>query len=132
MAELGGGIALVVGQKDQHILVSLPLAGCPPGFQLRAGERVVVVNEADGLSARPLIVTRRAKLSAQDLADTSTVNVAGERHPVQAASQLGWSSAEGKPAEPGEYDVFLVDSETAEGPRQVIASRAVNPAAGKQ
>jgi hypothetical protein len=132
MAELGGGVASVVEQKDQKILVSVPLAGIPPGFRLRPGEKVVLVNEASGLVARPLIVTRRVKMTARDLEQAdNAVDIEGERYAVQSASQLGWASAEGKQVKPGEYEVFIVES-SAQGPKQIIASRPVNPGTAKR
>ena len=132
MAELGGGIASVVEHKERQVLVSVPVGGIPADFRLRAGDRVVLVNEAAGLVARPLIVSRRARLTAEDLADSAVVKVSGEVHSVQKGSQLGWLSAEGGLAAPGEYDVFVVDSASAEGPKQIIASRPVNPATRKR
>lgn len=130
MAELGGPVASVVEQQEQKVTVSVPLAGCPPGFRLRAGERVVLVNEGSGTVARPLIVSRRVKATPRVVGDV--VEIEGERYPVQAAAQIAGASTEGQPAKPGEYDVFFVEAGSAAGPKQVIASRPANPRAGRR
>jgi hypothetical protein len=51
----GGGVATVIKQDGNRVLVSVPMAGFPPGFQLRPGERVVLVTEPSGPAARPLV-----------------------------------------------------------------------------
>jgi hypothetical protein len=92
--------------------LSVPMAGFPPGFQLRAGERVVLVTEEEGQVARPLVRVRRG---SQVQSDPAGLKVDNQPYAFQESSVR----EEGA----GPSDVFIVDRGSASGPEQVIAVR---------
>lgn len=52
----GARITTVTRQhEDDHVLVSLPMVGFPPGFWLRPGDQVVLEHEETGPVVRPLV-----------------------------------------------------------------------------
>src|SRR5688500_16518990 len=51
-----GPIATVSRQEGDKIIIAIPLRGCPAGFKLRQGDKVVVAYDPEGTSARPLRV----------------------------------------------------------------------------
>lgn len=119
-----GHVVTVVGQEGQSVLVAIPMAGFPEGFQLAPGARVVLVRTRSGLAARPLsravrvrvppeVLERRAGANLVDGKELQEATVVGEQPPVEGA--------------PDEDLVWVVDSGDAEGPQQVIAIRRANP-----
>lgn len=107
------GTTLVAGQEGDRVLVSLPMVGFPEGFQLRRGERVVLVEEESGLAVRPLLLKPRI-LPAEESASS-------ERLKVQKATVHADMPASDR-APPGSTMVFEVDPGELEEP-QVIAVR---------
>jgi hypothetical protein len=119
-----GHVVTVVGQEGQSVLVAIPMAGFPEGFQLAPGARVVLVRTRSGLAARPLsravrvrvppeVLERRAGANLVDGKELQEATVVGEQPPVEGA--------------PDEDLVWVVDSGDTEGPQQVIAIRRANP-----
>lgn len=113
MAGERGGVTSVTRQEEDRVLVSLPMVGFPPGFKLRPGERVVVVNEPSGPAVRPLV---RAEVVSGEQAQQERLEVQGTTLQAQAATVRGEDDAE-------EHVVWYVDPGSAEGPAQIIASR---------
>ena len=120
-AEHGGGVATVVQQEGDRVLISVPLVGFPRGFQLRPGQRVALIQEPGGTVARPLVIAKTVKANQQKIA-TGTLDIDGQPHVLQAASVRG-EPAPGERADPDAYEVWVVDQGSAEGPKQIIAIR---------
>ena len=112
MAGESGRTATVMQQEGDRVLLSVPMVGFPPGFQLRAGERVVLVDEEAGPAVRPLVRSHRVP----DVPKGDRLDVEGQAHAMQEATVRGEESTEG-------HVVWVVDSGTAKGPGQVIAVR---------
>jgi hypothetical protein len=120
-AEHGGGVATVVQQEGDRILISVPLVGFPRGYQLRPGQRVALVQEPTGTVARPLVTAKTVKATPERIA-AGTVDIGGQPHTLQPASVRG-ELAPGERPEPDQYEVWIVDQGSAEGPKQIIAIR---------
>jgi hypothetical protein len=97
-----------------HVHVSIPLVGFPEGFVLRPGERVMVMVEDSGLAARPLVETVVIPDSFEDSALRESMDINGVPHTLQAAtiSEVGRGTV-----------VWVVDSGSATGPKQIVATR---------
>jgi hypothetical protein len=120
-AEHGGGVATVVQQEGDRILISVPLVGFPRGYQLRPGQRVALVQEPTGTVARPLVTAKTVKATPEKIA-AGTVDIGGQPHMLQPASVRG-ELVPGERPEPDQYEVWIVDQGSAEGPKQIIAIR---------
>lgn len=55
MAGEYGRLTSITQQDGDRVLVSLPMVGFPPGYQLQPGARVVVVLEENGPAVRPAV-----------------------------------------------------------------------------
>jgi hypothetical protein len=118
MGEHGAPADVHQWMKD-HVLISIPLVGFPPGFQLRPGERVMVMVEDSGLAARPLVEVAYVSERPEDLAQRGQVDINGQRHTLQSATV----TVKSDPTKPPGAVVFAVDSGSAQGPKQIIAMR---------
>lgn len=115
MAGESGQVTQVTRQEGDRVLVSVPMIGFPPGFQLRSGERVVLVHDETGPAVRPLV--RAVTLDAPP-EETAGAQAAGaQRYEVQE------SAVREEEGGGGQYVVWVVDHGSAEGPEQVIAVR---------
>jgi hypothetical protein len=119
MAGEEGVVASIVKQEGDRVVISVPMVGFPRGFQLRSGERVVLVKEVSGPAARPLIRSTVVQLPLAKLT-AGAFEIDGQPHVLQAASVRDEPSPR---VEPGESVVFVVDEGSAPGPKQVIAIR---------
>lgn len=121
MAGEVGQVAEVMGQEGDRVLLSVPMVGFPPGFKLRSGERVVLVNDEKGLAARPLV----RSLTVNSVSGTADgiLKADNERFAIQDSTIRDEGALDG--AQPGPRDVFVLDSGSAEGPEQVLAVRPV-------
>src|SRR2546426_801942 len=117
MSEHGAPATVVQGQKDS-VLVSIPMVGFPPGFQLRPGEKVMVMVEGSDLVARPLVEMAVVNESVEDLAASGKIDISGRPHVLQPATALGKSDHPKQGAV-----VFVVDPGSAPGPKQIVAAR---------
>ena len=108
--ELAVAIAVVAGQDGDRVLVSVPVAGLPAGFRLRAGEKVALATTAADLVARPLVRTR--VIGAQEAA-------AADLGVQEATARSDVPANDLAPA--GSQVVFEVDSGTGRG--QTVAIR---------
>lgn len=130
MAQQRHAPATVLTQKEGRVRVDhdgrervVPLAGFPPGFRLRPGERVAVVEGASGLEARPLVKAVRASLTADALAARKSLEIGAERFAMQEGTVVEEGPAPGGDGRSREYVVWIVDPGDAEGPAQVVAAR---------
>lgn len=101
-------------QEDDHVLISLPMVGFPPGFKLRSGDRVVLVHDEDGPAVRPLV---RALTVQEPPSESGEQLIAGGQAFTLQAATVREDEGGGPP-----YTVWVVDN--ADGaPGQVIAFR---------
>lgn len=121
-----GWVAEVTGQEEDRVLLSIPMVGFPPGFQLRPGERVVLISDENGLTVRPLVRSLTVNDISEEGADTLIAD--NQRFAIQDSTIRGeGASGEGAldEGQPGPLDVFVLDSGSAGGPEQVLAVRLV-------
>jgi hypothetical protein len=104
-------ITEVTRQEGDHVLVSLPLVGFPPGFQLRPGDRVVVEADEKGPVARPLVRERTVK---QVRHEANALHADNVTYATQAATVREETGS-------GDYVVAVVDRGAAQGPEQAVA-----------
>jgi hypothetical protein len=106
---------VVEQQEGERVLLSVPMIGFPPGFKLRAGERVVLTHDAAGPAVRPLV--REVKVDSLAEEAAGALSVGGQSLATQASTirDLGRR---------GPYVVSIVDRGSAQGPEQVIAIRS--------
>lgn len=117
MSEHGAATNVVQCDNDS-VLVSLPMRGFPPGFRLRAGEKVMVMVEGTELVARPLVEMFVVSESSEELTAQQMVNINGQSQLLQTATV---SDRSGKPNQ-GAL-VFTIDPGSASGPKQIVAVR---------
>jgi hypothetical protein len=110
--EIPVATATVSAQEGDHVSVSIPVAGFPPGFQLRPGERVVLATDDSGLVARPLVRTHVVG-AGQRAAAATALQGAAVRSDVPASDR--------NPA--GSEVVFEIDNGSQRGPARVVAVR---------
>lgn len=117
MAGEVGQVTEVSRQEQDRVLVSLPMVGFPPGFELRPGDRVVLVHDENGPAVRPLV--RAVTVQEPPSESGEQLRAGGQTYAVQAATLR--EDDEGEGAGPP-YSVWVVDR--AEGDQgQVIAYR---------
>jgi hypothetical protein len=123
------GATVTVVQREERVLISVPLVGFPAGFQLRAGERVVLVTDASGPAVRPLVHSAVVDASIQDLSTRGALTLDGHSYALQSSTVFG-DPTPAHAAAPRGCVVWVVDSSAADGPRRVIAVRPVQDAEG--
>lgn len=115
------GEQLTVKHEGERLL--LRMVGFPPGFTLRKGDRVIVVDEPDEVVARPLVRTVVADLSPTVVPAPGPLEVEGHRFMVEDATIISpVSQAKPRPAS-GRQVLWVVETEVREGPERVIATR---------
>ncbi len=119
MAGERGEVATVFRQEGDRVLLSVPMVGFPPGFKLRKGERVVLVQEESGAAVRPLV---RARVAPAAVAKRRSFELDDQSYKLQAATVSADAPGEAEAAGE-EYVVWTVDPGEAEGAEQVIAVR---------
>jgi len=120
MKEVLSDVATVLQQEGDRVRVShrgreldLPMVGFPPGFKLRAGERVAVFGEP---VARPLVQATVAGIDVNAFEERGQVNVGGRDLALQSSTVL----------HDGDSDqdvVWVVEPGDSVGPPQIIAAR---------
>jgi hypothetical protein len=119
--EIAVAVAVVAGQVGDQVLLSVPIAGFPPGFRLREGERVALAPGETGLVARPLVQTRVVP-SAEVSAGNRSVVFGGNLAAVQDATLR--SDVPASNTDPvGSQVVFEIDVGSHQGPPQAVAIR---------
>jgi hypothetical protein len=130
MARERSGAARIVAQEGERVQVehrgqrlTVPMRGFPPGFQLRPGARVILVDEPSGPVARPLVRVITSRLGRDAVRARGTLDVEGRRLEMQASTLVEEppSRAEGRPTE--EYEIWIVERDDAAATDQVIAAR---------
>ena len=130
------GAARVIAQEGSRVQVehkggslTVPMQGFPPGFTLRPGSRVILYEEASGLSARPLTRAIRSRVQRADLQKRGTLEVGGRRVEMQASTVVEDAAPEGARGERAadDYEVWIVEGPEGEATPQVIAARPANP-----
>lgn len=112
MAGQSGQVIAVNGQEGNRVLLSVPMEGFPDGFQLRAGDRVVLVQGEDGPAVRPL--TRAYPVDRTDEKD-GLLQTADHEFYVQAATVRARSLDQ-------QHTVFSVPNDRGE-PEQLLSIR---------
>ncbi|HET8775477.1 MAG TPA: hypothetical protein VFP80_16875 [Thermoanaerobaculia bacterium] len=112
MAGQSGQVIAVNGQDGNRVLLSVPMEGFPDGFQLRAGDRVVLVQGETGPAVRPL--TRAYPVDRTDEKD-GLLRTADHEFYVQAATVRSRSQDQ-------QHMVFSVPNDRGE-PEQLLSIR---------
>lgn len=128
------GAATVVDQEGDKVNVeykgeqmTVPMVGFPPGFQLRRGGHVVLVDQPSGPVARPLVRSAIARGSRENLERRGEIEIEGRLMALQESSVV----EETRPGETAhasdeeEYIYWIIESDDTEGPGQVVATRSV-------
>jgi hypothetical protein len=123
------GAAKVTAQERDRLQVehrgerlTVPMAGFPPGFRLRPGGSVILVDEPTGTVARPLVRATVARLPRAEVERRGTVESEGRRLELQEATVLEEIDRPGAPAT-DEYEIWIVERAEREPTEQVIAAR---------
>jgi hypothetical protein len=119
MAGEAGRVLEVIQQDGDNLVVSVPMAGFPPGFKIRPGERVVLMNDDGGPTVRPLV--RAVEADAVDTqGDEARAN--NQRFALQPGTIRNTDPGAGtRPV------VFVLDKGAASGPEQVLSIRPGKP-----
>lgn len=115
MAGEAGRVLEVIQQDGDQVTVKVPMRGFPPGFTIRPGARVVLMNDDDGPTVRPLV---RA-------VEADNVEIQGEE---VAASNKRFALQEStiRNTDPGAGTrpvVFVLDQGSSTEPEQVLSIR---------
>lgn len=128
MAKERAGAANVVAQEQERVQVehrgdrlTVPLKGFPPGFVLRPGSRVILVDEPSGPVARPLVRALRQRLRRADVERRGPLDVQGRRVELQPGTVLDEIGPPGETRAEDDYEVWVVEG--ADPAAQVIAAR---------
>ena len=120
-----GHVVTVVGQEGDRVHVAVPMAGFPEGFELQPGTRVLLVQTPSGPAARPLVRATRARVEREAVNRRESLGGEGARQSLQEATEVSEQPAVGRRGD--EDVVFVVESEEADAPEQVVAVRLTNP-----
>src|SRR5688572_25287629 len=103
--------------------LTVAMKGFPPGFSLRPGARVILVDEESGVVARPLVraITTRA-VSPGAVAQRAPLEVQGRRVEMQPSTVVDERRDAAAPG--GEYVVWVIDRAEPEATDQAIAVRS--------
>jgi hypothetical protein len=121
MSGESGQVTEVTQQEGKRVLLSVPMVGFPPGFKLRPGERVVLVQDEKGPAVRPLVYT----VTVDDLSEESAGTLKAGRRNFAVQKSTVRDEGTSEEGGGGPYEVFVVDRGKAKGPEQVIAIRPV-------
>jgi len=87
------GTATVSGQEGTTLTVeyqgkrlTAKMVGFPQSFELRSGERVILVDEPEGLTARPLVRAIKIHLDRNAFTRDNQINVNDEIHNAQPST----------------------------------------------
>lgn len=112
------GLAAVMEQDGDRVVISLPMVGFPDGFRLRKGDKVAVLPDSNGGAAvqpytEAVIVDDVPKETGEQLTSQ------GLNFGIQAASVRVMDT-------PGNrYALFIVQNESPDVPPQVLSIRRV-------
>jgi hypothetical protein len=130
MANERTGAAKVISQEGERVQVehggkrlTVPVRGFPPRFKLRAGSRVILVDEPSGPVARPLVRVMRQKLRREDVEKRGTLEVQGRRLELQESTVLEGIEPRGEARAADEYEIWIVEGAEGDPTEQVIGLR---------
>jgi len=130
MAQERNGAATVVAQEGNQVRIehrgkhlTIPMKGFPPGFRLRPGGRVILVDEPSGLVARPLVRAIRSRVKREVLQARGAVEIEGRRLEMQQSTILDEAQPKSEERPSEEYFLWVVERGAGEPPDQVIAAR---------
>ncbi len=130
MAQERDGAATVIAQEANQLRVehkgkqlTVPMKGFPPGFRLRPGARVILVDEPSGLVARPLVRAIPSRLARETLQKRGAVEIEGRRLEMQESTIIEERAPRGAERPSDEYEVWVVERGAGEPADQVIAAR---------
>jgi hypothetical protein len=119
--EIAVAVAVVAGQVGDQVLLSVPMAGFPPGFHLREGERVALAPVDGGIVARPLVRTHVVP-AEEASAGHGAAMLGGKLAAVQDATlRSDVPASDTTPV--GSQVVFEIDIGSHQGPPQAVAIR---------
>jgi len=102
--------------------LTVPLRGFPPGFELRPGTRVIVVDEPSGPVARPLVRAVRATISPDLVQKRARINVAERQIDIQPGTVVEEPPSPVDNPAVEEYVLWIVERADREATDQVIAA----------
>lgn len=126
------GTATVLAQEEDRLTVeyegerlTVPMRGFPPGFTVRPGKRVILVDEPPGTVARPLVRAITSRIAPRTLTRPGELEVEGRRMELQRSTVLEGIPVrpEERPAEPEEYVLWVMEPREPERSDQVVAAR---------
>jgi hypothetical protein len=119
--EIAVAVAVVAGQVGDQVLLSVPIAGFPPGFRLREGERVALAAVDEGIVARPLV--RMSVVPSAEVSAGHGAAVFGGRFAAVQDATLRSDVPASDTAPVGSQVVFEIDIGSHQGPPQAVAIR---------
>lgn len=112
MAGESGQVVTITGHDGDRVSVSVPMVGFPQGFELQAGDQVMLTQGENGPAVRPLIRASRDD-RAQERAGRMSV---ADREAVTQRATLRARAQDGR------RTVFTVPNEAGE-PERVVSIR---------
>jgi hypothetical protein len=130
MAQERNRPATVISQDGERIEIehdgqrlTVRMRGFPPGFTLRAGSRVILVDEPSGPVARPLVRAFVSRQPREVVERRGTLEHEGRRLELQASTVIDEPRAPGQEHGTGTYEVWIVERAEPAPTDQVIAVR---------
>ena len=130
MAQERNGAANIIAQHGERVQVehggqqlTVPMRGFPPGFQLRPGARVILLDEASGPVARPLVRALTFRLPREAVQRRGGLEAEGRRLEMQPSTLLEERAASGDEGTTAEYEVWVVERADSDPVEQVMAVR---------
>ncbi|MGH8435639.1 MAG: hypothetical protein ACRERX_14445 [Pseudomonas sp.] len=129
MAQERDGAAKVIAQEGERVQVehkterlTVPMRGFPPGFKLRPGGRVILVDESSGPVARPLVRALRARVARETVQQRGTLEVEGRRLEMQPGTIIDEPKSDAEARALEDYELWVVER-TGTDQDQVVAAR---------
>jgi hypothetical protein len=130
MAQERSGAATVLAQEGERLQVdyrgqrlSVPMRGFPPGFALRPGTRVILVDEPSGTVARPLVRAITTRVPVDVAERRGAIELEGRRLEMQPSTVLEQPRPLEATRPSDEAVVWVMERGDAQPPDQVIAVR---------
>ena len=99
------------------------MRGFPPGFQLRPGARVILLDEPSGPVAHPLVRARTFRLPREAVQRRGALEAEGRRLEMQPSTVLEERATSGDEGPTAEYEVWVVERADSDPVEQVMAVR---------
>jgi copper(I)-binding protein len=118
MAGLSVQVVAIKNQEGDNVLVSIPMRGFPDGFQLSAGDQVVLLQGDKGVEARPLTHVRR--LHQPPKQSGKALTAASQEFAVQDAT----ANVQAPPEAPDNQTIIFTVPNEGGRPEQVLSIRS--------